>query len=301
MPGNLMMRKLVYLAAILLLCISITSAAPENDYKITYTIKIEDDGNAIWNVEYRTLLSTKDDLNSFENYTRQLQSVYLNEFKELMQKSASEAAVATSRNMVTGDFTGGAVVQSAPTGKYGVVHYSFRWTNFAMTDSKINIGDVFVGGLYLSKDDTLIIQYPSGFKIDEVMPLPDQNREGLIWYGLRSFGRGEPRIILSKTSSPWIPLVIGAFIIVVLGAFIYMRKRGVPKEKVGNITETEMIDLEERIIRLLKENGGSLYQSEIVKKLALPKSTVSSALNELHNKNLILKIKKGRENLIRLK
>ncbi|MFA4934727.1 MAG: hypothetical protein WC568_02710 [Candidatus Methanoperedens sp.] len=301
MPGNLMMRKLVYLAAILLLCISITSAAPENDYKITYTIKIEDDGNAIWNVEYRTLLSTKDDLNSFENYTRQLQSVYLNEFKELMQKSASEAAAVTSRSMATGDFTGDAVVQSAPTGKYGVVHYSFRWTNFARTDSKINIGDVFVGGLYLSKDNTLIIQYPSGFKIDEVMPLPDQNREGLIWYGLRSFGRGEPRIILSKTSSPWIPLVIGAFIIVVLGAFIYIRKSRVPKEKVGNITETEMIDLEERIIRLLKENDGSLYQSEIVKKLALPKSTVSSALNELNNKNLILKIKKGRENLIRLK
>ncbi|VVB92333.1 Uncharacterised protein [uncultured archaeon] len=62
-----------------------------------------------------------------------------------------------------------------------------------------------------------------------------------------------------------------------------------------------MIDLEEQIIKLLKENNGSLYQSNIVRKLNLPKSTVSSALNELHNKNLILKIKKGRENLIRLK
>lgn len=296
-----MTRNLLYHVITLLLCISLAGAAAENDYKITYTINIKDDGTAIWNVEYRTLLVTKDDIDSFENYTQQLKSVFLPEFRELMQKSASEAAVATSRNMTAEDFTGDATVQSAPTGKYGVVHYSFRWTNFAMTDSKINIGDVFVGGLYLSKDNTLIIQYPSGFKIDEVMPLPDQNREGFIWYGLRSFGRGEPRIILSKTSSPWIPVVIGAFIIVVLGAFIYIRKSRVPKEKVGNITETEMIDLEERIIRLLKENVGSLYQSEIVKKLVLPKSTVSSALNGLHNKNLILKIKKGRENLIRLK
>ncbi|MDO9096880.1 MAG: winged helix-turn-helix transcriptional regulator, partial [Candidatus Methanoperedens sp.] len=299
--GNPMMRKLVYLAAILLLCISITSAAPENDYKITYTINVRDDGTAIWNVEYRTLLSTKDDLKSFENYTQQLQSVYLNEFKELMQKSAFEAAVATSRSMATGDFTGDAVVQSAPTGKYGVVRYSFRWANFAIADPALNIGDAFVGGLYLSKDNTLVIQYPSGYTVEQVAPQPDQIREGMIWYGLRSFGAGEPKIVLSKTPSPWIPLVIGAFIIFVVGAFIYMRKSRVPKEKVGNITETEMIDLEERIIRLLKENGGSLYQSEIVKKLALPKSTVSSALNELNNKNLILKIKKGRENLVRLK
>jgi uncharacterized membrane protein len=218
-----------------------------------------------------------------------------------MQKSASEAAVATSRNMVADDFTGNATVQSTPTGKYGIVHYSFRWTNFASVDSKINIGDVFVGGLYLSKDNTLIIQYPSGFAIDEVTPPPDQTHDGLIWYGLRSFDAGEPRIVLSKPPSPWIPFAIAAIIIIALGAFIYMRKRGAPKEIAGNITETEMIDLEERIIKLLKDNGGPLYQSEIVKRLDLPKSTVSSALNEMNNKNLIIKIKKGRENIIRLK
>lgn len=296
-----MARNLLNLAIILLLCISIAGAAPENDYKITYTINIKDDGTAIWNVEYRTLLVTNDDINSFENYTKQLKSVFLPGFKELMQKSASEAAAATSRSMVAEDFTGDAAVQSTPTGKYGVVHYSFRWTNFARNDPDINIGDVFVGGLYLSKDNTLIIQYPPGFKIEEVIPPPDQTREGLIWYGLRSFGAGEPRIILSKPSSPWIPLAVVTFIIIALGAFIYMRKRGTPEEIAGNITETEMIDLEERIIRLLKENGGSLYQSEIGRQLNLPKSTASSALNELNSKNLILKIKKGRENLIRLK
>ncbi len=301
MPGNLMMRNLVYPVIILLLCISLAGAAAENDYKITYTINIKDDGTAIWNVEYRTLLVTKDDIDSFENYTQQLKSVYLPEFRELMQKSASEAAVAASRKMTAEDFTGDATVQSTPTGKYGVVRYSFRWTNFAKADSNLNIGDAFVGGLYLSKDNTLVIQYPSGYTVEQVAPQPDLVRDGMIWYGLRSFGAGEPRIVLSKPSFPWVPLAIATFIIVVLGAFIYMCKRGVPKEIIEDITETEMIDLEERIIRLLKENGGSVYQSEIVRRFNLPKSTVSSALNELHNKNLIDKIKKGRENLIRLK
>jgi len=302
MPGNLMSRNLINLAVILLLCISLAgTAAAQNDYKITYMINVKDDGTAIWNVEYRTLLVTNDDVNSFENYTQQLNSTHLNEFKDLMQKSASEAAVATSRSMVATDFAADAAIQSTPTGEYGVVHYSFRWINFASVDSNINIGDVFIGGLFLSKDNTLIIQYPASFAVEEVTPPPDQTREGLVWYGLRSFGAGEPRIILSKPPSPWIPLAIATFIIVLLGAFIYMRKRGAPKEIAGNITETEMIGLEERIIKLLKDNGGPLYQSEIVKRLDLPKSTVSSALNELNNKNLIIKIKKGRENLIRLK
>ncbi len=295
-----MARNLRSFAIVILLFASLAGiAAAQNDYKITYMIDVKDDGTALWNVEYRTLLVTNDDINSFENYTQRLNSTHLNEFRNLMQKSVSEAAVATSRTMAATDFAADAAIQSTPTGQYGVVHYSFRWTNFASVDSNINIGDVFVGGLYLSKDNTLIIRYPSGFAVEEVTPPPDQTHDGLIWYGLRSFGAGEPRIALSKTQNPWLPFAIVAFIIATLGAFIYMRKK--PKEIAGDITETEMIDLEEQIIRLLKENNGSLYQSEIVKRLNLPKSTVSSALNELHNKNLILKIKKGRENLIRLK
>lgn len=302
MHDNHVVRNLLNLALVLFFFVSLAgAAAAQNDYKITYTINVKDDGTTLWNVEYRTLLVTNDDINSFGNYTQQLNSTCLNEFKDLMQKSASVAAAVTSRTMVATDFAADAAIQSTPTGQYGVVHYSFRWTNFASVDSNINIGDAFVGGLYLSKDNTLIIRYPSGFAVEEVTPPPDETHEGLIWYGLRSFGAGEPRIILSKSPFPWIPLTIAAFIIIALGAFIYMRKRGAPKVVAENIPEIEMIDLEERIIRLIKDNGRPLYQSEIVRMLNLPKSTVSSALNELNNKNLIIKIKKGRENLIRLK
>ncbi|MFY9800521.1 MAG: helix-turn-helix domain-containing protein, partial [Methanoregula sp.] len=62
----------------------------------------------------------------------------------------------------------------------------------------------------------------------------------------------------------------------------------------------DIISLEERIIQLLKTSGGEQYQSDIVKNLGLPKSTVSATLNDLHQRGVIQKIKKGRENLIRL-
>lgn len=289
-----MVRKILYLFIILTLLISTINAAPENEYAITYTINIKEDGSALWDVEYRTPLNSKGDFDSFENYSKQLESVYLKEFKELMQKSVSEAANATSRKMTAEGFEGDARVQSSPTGAYGVVRYSFVWTNFAKVElDKINAGDVFAGGLYLSKDNTLIIRYPQDYNADKVTPRPDAIRDEFVWYGLRSFNAGEPEIVLSKASFQWLPVVA---IFIIAGALLVIIK--VRRKKPKDIVEYE---LEDKIIKLLKENNSALYQSEIVKKLELPKSTVSSALNELHNKNLIDKIKKGRENLVRLK
>jgi len=309
-----MSLKILYIAIFCLISISISisisivSAAPDN-YKVTYTINIKENGSAIWDVEYRTLLSTKEDFDSFENYSAQINSKYLVEFRELMQRSAQEAAVATARTMVARDFNGETIIQSTPTGKYGVVHYTFTWTNFAKTGQNINVGDVFVGGLYLSNDNTLIIQYPQDYTVEQVMPQPDQIRDGMIWYGLRSFSSGEPQIILAKPSFTStiviISVIIGLFI--AGGVFLIMRKKEAEEKTSPEIPETniqipeiEMLDVEDRIMKILKESGGTLYQSEIGRQLNLPKSTVSSALNELHGKNIIQKIKKGRENLIRV-
>ncbi len=308
-----MVRRILCLSIIFLLLISSASTAQESAYRITYTINVDDDGTAIWFVEYRTQLVSKEDFDTFENYTTRLKSVYLKEFKDLMVKSVSEAANATSRNMIAGGFTGDAKVETSPTGTYGVVHYSFAWTNFAKIDpdKNINISDVFVGGLYLSKDNTLIVKYPSGYMVEKVAPDPDNIRDGLIWYGLRSFKTGEPRISLLRTTVPWIQYAIFIFagFAIAAGVYIYLFKvRGKkateivsePQDIKETITETDLMNLEEMIIKLLKESGGSMYQSDIGKKLGLPKSTVSSALNGLNTKNLIQKIKKGRENLIRL-
>lgn len=293
------MRNTLYLFLIFILVFSVTSlpgVALENEYKITYLIDINENGDAIWNVEYRTILSSQNDFESFDNYSQQMEKVYLQEFKELMRNSTSEAAISTSRAMVAKDFTGNTEIQSTPTGTYGVVEYSFTWTNFASTGQNIIIGDVFFGGLYLSKDNTLIIKYPEGYEIDTVQPEPDVIRNGLIWYGLRSFGPNEPGVVLLGPSSSW-KLYLSLLIIVSAGSYIiYRRKIRTGPETPGN----DIVNLEDRIINLLKENDGTLYQSDLVRKLNLPRSTVSSALNELNNRNLIQKIKKGRENIIRI-
>jgi uncharacterized membrane protein len=294
------------IAVLLLLCIPvIAGAASGPDYTTTYTITIREDGTALWHVEYRALLDSNEDLDAFENYSRDLTAVYLPLFKELMQRSAAQAAAATLRHMETGGFSGDVVVQTSPTGRYGVVFYSFNWTGFARQGNDLTIGDVFAGGMYLAKDNTLIIRVPSGYTVKAAEPAPDQVRDGLIWYGLRSFGAGEPRLVLEKPVFPIIPVALGLVIIAGAGLmFLIIKKRRIgpdePKEPDAPLSEAEMISVEERIVQLLKINRGELFQSEIVKNLGLPKSTISITLNDLHRRKVIQKVKKGKENLIRL-
>jgi uncharacterized membrane protein len=244
---------------------------------------------------------------AFDSYAKNVSFTYLPQFQDLMQRSAAQAAAATSRPMEITDFAGDTVIQTTPTGRYGVVYYSFSWKNFAKTGTDLAIGDAFAGGMYLAKDNTLVIRYPSGYTVSAAEPAPDQVRDGLIWYGQRSFGAGEPRLVFEKPGIPWLPVLLGSLfgVIILAGLYVILSKRRSPEpveaaDPPVMLSETELFSLEERIIQLLKISGGEQYQSEIVKNLGLPKSTVSATLNDLHKRGIIQKVKRGRENLIRL-
>jgi uncharacterized membrane protein len=309
------------LIALLLVCtVGIAGAAPvPPDSSITYSITVGEDGTGIWHVEYRTLLGSEDDQKAFDAYAKNLSSVFLPQFRDLIQRSASQASVATSRKMEITDFSGDAAIQTSPTGKYGVVFYSFIWKGFAKPGDQIAIGDAFAGGMYLAKDHTLIIRYPAGYTNSLSEPAPDQVRDGLIWYGQRSFGAGEPRLVFERSGFPYLPVLFGSVLVLVViaGVFFVLRKRRpddtdepVPSDELVEtnepdsvtvpLSEEEILSLEEKIVQLLKTSNGEQYQSEIVKNLGLPKSTISATLNDLHKRGIIQKIKKGRENLIRL-
>jgi len=294
---------------VIVLCLTIPALAnPDPDYTITYTIAIHADGSAAWTVEYRTPLPTAEEKAAFEQGTGTTSVISPDDIRHLMERSAAESAAATGRAMEIRDFAAGSVVQSSPTGTYGVVHYSFLWTGFAKPGDGLTVGDTFSGGLYLPKEATLILRVPDGYSVASTDPAPDLSRENdLIWYGLRSFGAGEPRVAMTPTGFPFllVLLPVGFLGIVILGGFLVFRRLHAKRlaaegPAIPAITEVELANVEERILALLRESGGEMYQSEIVQRLGLPKSTVSSALNALHGQGTILKIRKGRENLIRL-
>ena len=151
-----------------------------------------------------------------------------------MQRSAAQAALGTSRDMAVNDFTGNALVQTSPTGKFGVVTYTFDWTNFAQTRGGLSAGDAFVGGMYLARDDTLVIRYPQGYTIASADPVPDQTGDGLTWYGLHSFGPGRPGVTLEGKSFPLLP--VGGFLlmIIAIAALVFYRRRMPAPDRIRN-------------------------------------------------------------------
>ena len=217
-------RYPIIVLAVLLLFLPAGAAVPA--YTTTYTITIQEEGSALWQLEYRTLLATDSDLTAFEAYTRDLPSVYLPQVQDLMQRSGAQASVAASRPMAISNVTGNAVVQTSPTGRYGVVVYSFTWSAFAEPDGDLAIGDAFAGGLYLARDNTMILRYPTGWTVSRAEPAPDDQRDGLTWYGLRTFGPGEPRVTLAKPSFPVVPAIAILFLVSLLGAgyMVYQKK-----------------------------------------------------------------------------
>ena len=199
-----MTRSGIFFLLAIIACVPLiaTAASVPPDPAITYTITLQEDGTALWHVEYRTALVSDEDVVLFDVYADNMSSTWLPGFQELMQRSAAEAAAATSRPMETRDFSGDAVIQTSPTGQYGVVSYSFSWRGFAESGNNVAMGDALAGGLYLAKENTLIIRYPSGYSVSVAERAPDQVRDGLIWYGQRSFGAGEPRVVLEKFGFP---------------------------------------------------------------------------------------------------
>lgn len=65
--------------------------------------------------------------------------------------------------------------------------------------------------------------------------------------------------------------------------------------------EGDMSEVDKSILRLLADRQGVMYQSEIVKELGLPKSTVHKALRRLSEGGFVEIQKRGRLNVVILK
>jgi hypothetical protein len=299
--------SLAMVPALVLILLVAQSAPGGQGPAVTYTISLGGDGSATWNMEYRTPLLSDADLASFQGYSDRIQAEYLPDFEDLMKRSAAEASVATGRPVTVSGFSADGAVQSSPTGSYGVVHYRCLWSGFAEPGDSLTVGDVFVGGLYLGKDHALIIRPPKGYSVAEASPPPDRTGDGLTWYGLRSFGAGQPRVVLTEGQFPWLPVfLLIAIMGIALGIHALRRKSApspppVAMAPAGAPDPGADLELEDRIVALLAEKGGTFPQAGIVETLGLPKSTVSEAVNRLHEAGRIEKVRKGRENLIRLK
>ena len=99
------------------------------------------------------------------------------------------------------------------------------------------------------------------------------------------------------------------FLIVLFLIYFYNKKKIIKKEKPKEVEEEKKIvepdfygeNILEKILEIIKEEGGRTTQKEIRKKVPLSEAKISLMIAELEASGKIKKIKKGRGNIIILK
>ncbi len=103
-----------------------------------------------------------------------------------------------------------------------------------------------------------------------------------------------------NNSSSWLVMIAFSIALLILAVGIYLSFFH-KKNKNNKINISKLDDEEKKIIKIVEENGGSAYQSDIVKELELSKVQVTRVLDKLENKNILERKRRGMANLIVLK
>lgn len=285
------------------------------------TIDVHEDGNAIWTMEKHLTLETQTDVEDWEEFIAQgqdsAQSLQdLEEFSIRINGIIESAEVFSNRSMATENFQVEYDTVESLSGSFGIIRFSFKWKNFSQIESEnILIGDVFSEGMILTSDNALIIQIPAGYEIESVSPDFDtQDGNKLVWGGsqYRSFDAGEPTLVLSpKSNNRTDNQIVWYLLIIILfgsGIAFFLKRRSksiinTTDETTSTLTpnnKTNDLEIEEMIEQILNRSGGQVYQSEIVKEIGFSKSKISIILSKMKEDGKIIKIRKGKENIIRL-
>lgn len=265
-----------------------------------YTINIGADGSALWTIAQAgaDIQVSNDTIAEFQQKVALLVDSARNETGRVMDANSTSIAI-------------------TPSGSYIVIEYRFYWANFSKTEnSKIIVGDVFRLPdffLRLYGDGEVSITYPTEYVAETILPTPYEQKTSLQtirWLGILNFGAGQPSIVLGKRSSSSAfadsleqnAFPITAAIIIAGGttAGLYVFRQHRKKEEIGRKPPNflPMESDEDRIVKLLKSSGGSMYQSAIVEQCRFSKAKTSQLLASLENRGLVSRFKKGRDKIV---
>jgi len=293
-------RILLIVSLFTLLLLSCKIAYGED--QIEYTIQIGGDGSAAWII--RRTVGAQDPIDTLE------------EFQNRVEALVETAKNKTGRDMAV-DVESMTII---PSGSNITLEYKFYWRNFSkIEDKKIIISDVFqVKDVFLQLygNGEVCIKYPSQYIVETVSPSPEEQNDSLQilkWLKTDDFINPLPIIILrDKSITPGFLETLGQNTLVILGLVViaagssmgfYVFNRYKKKEK-ETVKTPELIGLpmiesaEEKIVKMLKSSGGSLYQSAIVNQCKFSKAKTSQLLTALEKRGIVSRYKKGRDKIV---
>lgn len=283
------------------------------------SIDVLKNGDATWIIEKRLPLADPAEAEDWDAFIKREQDKEqyqkdITEFRDRIAWFIDSAQKLSNRNMEAKNFNISYATARTLTGVFSLIRYSFEWKNFSRIESgNILIGDAFSEGMMLSQDNVLVVKIPDGYEVGSASPEFDRRDENrLIWDGrtFRSFNRGEPAITLTPGArTTWFMIAIVMFGLVSgTSLILWHRRRILGARAKNNIsapssqgkTMEDIVWGGEMIEQYLIRSGGEAHQSDIVRESGLSKSKISSVLAQMKEEGRILKIRKGKENLIRL-
>lgn len=167
--------------------------------QVLLRVDVQADGDAQWRVEYRVRLDTENESAAFEDLqaaVEENESAYLSPFSDRIRGTVDAAENATGREMTAENFDVRTRVTQLPQ-EYGVLTYTFTWTNFAVVDGeRLRAGDA-LAGFFLDEETTLAISWPADHQAASVSPDPSERQtDAVLWRGPLDFADGEPRVVI---------------------------------------------------------------------------------------------------------
>ena len=290
----------------------------------TFILQLQSNGDAQWTITDTYALEDENDTRAFEQLAGQYTDDEADIGWEQSFREASQAATAaTGREMTITNVSRRSTVSDGR----GTLELTFTWTNFARsTGSRLIVQDGFntTDGTWfprLYENQTLIISPPEGYGVTSA-PETDINDGSLRFEGPQTFEPGYLNIVYEGNPSPidgtvlaWLAVsLLAALGLAVLVRYL-QRTDGVPVPDVGtDATESdpasdsgetandgldvELLSDEERVERLLEDNGGRMKQARIVEETGWSNAKVSQLLSSMDDSDRIDKLRIGRENLI---
>jgi hypothetical protein len=285
------------------------------------SVDLQSDGDAQWRVEYRVRLDDENTTAAFEDLQQDVEanrSTYTARFEDRMTNTVDDAAAATGREMAVRNVSVSTTTRQLPE-TYGVLVYTFEWTNFAVADGdRLQAGDA-LAGFFLDADGSLLLSWPEGYTLVEADPQPTEEREqSVVWRGPTDFGADGPTLVVSTAGgadgvdTSLVGLVLVGLVLFGGAGLWWWRNRSVgaptePDAASGSTAGTaeepppeELLSNEERVIALLEAHGGRMKQQAVVEELGWTDAKTSQVVGKLRESGEVEGFRLGRENVLRL-
>lgn len=308
-----------------------TSTGEIEPDSVGINVELSTDGTANWSIEYRVSLSDSKAAEGFASLEQDIgenPEQYLGEFSSGIEATVERAESSTGREMSAEGFSVDTEVRQIPS-EYGIVTYSFRWEGFVTEGDGYRAFDA-IDSFFLDEDSKMIVSWDGGLKPDTVLPTPTEERESsLVWSGPIDFASGEPRVELSEEGATrgtegdtpegggdGLPVFVVpgvGFLLALSVASVYAlfrRKSGSDEGMSGSVggsdtysgseENEELLSNEERVLRLVREEGGRIKQKQITEELGWTDAKTSQVVGSLKDGDEVEVYRLGRENVLKL-